>query len=130
MHLFETKETVLIQSIYPLIPNTEHKYYLIEESNNIIGMFEIQPITKITGILHLHIKEHYQNKGLAIKAFNKLLEILKNGSIKQLIGTIPEDNKNIMSVVNKTKATYCGKLTNAIIYNNRLQDLLLYQLEV
>ena len=130
MRLFKTKIKDLIHSIYPLEINDRHDYFVIYHFDKVIGLFEIQPLTRITGVLHLHIKDEFQNQGLAIKAFNRLIEDLKNSPYKQLIGCIPSSNKRIMSIVNKTRGRCCGALKDAIIIDNALQDIILFQLEI
>jgi hypothetical protein len=130
INLLPTKNIQVIKSVYDLEPNLTHEWLLIIKDNNIVGMFEIQPLSKITGIVHLHIKEEFQKQGVAIEAMNALTEYLKPTPIKQLIGSIAVKNKHIMSIVNKTKARCCGLISNGIIWNNELQDIALFQLEV
>lgn len=130
INIIPTKNITLIKSIFPMEPNLLNDFRVIAYKGDLIGLFEIQPITSITGILHMHIIKEFQNQGLAIKAFNQLIEDLKSSPFKQLIGSIPEHNKNIMSIVKKTQAKCCGMLEDAIIFNGKLQNLVLFQLEI
>ncbi len=119
-----------LEILFPVRVNKAHEYYIIIVENDVVGLFEIQPLSKITGILHLHILEKHQKRGLAINAVNELINVLQNSSYQQLIGTIPENNKHIMSIVNKTKAKCCGLIKDGIIWNDILTNLVLFQLEV
>ena len=133
IHLIPTKDVDLIwtlSGIEILDIDLKHDWLVIKEEYKLIGIFEINPLTKISGLLHLNILEEYQNQGIAIKAFNALIKYLKTTNYKQIIGSIPEKNKKIMSIVNKTKGKCCGSIKDGIIFNNELQDLLLFQLEV
>lgn len=121
----------IIHYVFPNLNINQHNlYFEISLSGKIIGLFEIQILTQITGILHLHILEEFQNQGLAIHAVKELIKALKNTEIKQLIGTIPETNQHIMSIVNKTPSKCCGLIKDGIIWNNQLQNLILFQLDL
>lgn len=130
MHIFQTKSKLLIQSVYPVEIVDTHDYLMMHQEGQVKGLFEIQPITKITGMVHMHIKEEHQNQGIGIDAFNALLMYLRGRQYKQLIGPIPEHNTRIQSIVNKTLAKECGRIKDGIVYDNKLQDLILYQLEI
>ncbi len=132
MKIILTTNPIVINRIYQLDVNIRNKYLLIldEDIKTYIGLFEIQPITKITGILHMHVSPEFQKKGNGIKAFNALMDYLKDKEFKQLIGTIPVKNNKIMSVVNKTEAKCIGLIRDGIIFDDVLQDLALYQIEV
>ncbi len=130
LRIFQTKNPHIIRSVFNFEPDLEHEFIIINKDTKIIGMFEIQPVTKITGILHLHIKQEYQNQGIASEAMKKLVASLKQTNYKSLVALIPASNKNIMSIVNKTKAKCCGLLQDGIILNNVVQDLIIFQLMV
>lgn len=131
MNIISTKNLSLINSVKQLDPDLFHDWLLIVKDDQILGMFEIQPITKITGILHLHIKDEFQKQGTALKAVNELIEYLKENTIyQQLIGTIPISNTYIRSVVDKTTAICCGLIKDSIVIDNKKQDMLVFQLEV
>lgn len=130
MYIFLTTNEALIKSVHPGVPNFQNEFYLIISDQKLLGIFEIQELTKITGILHMHLTPEYQGKGLGIQCFNELIKMLKGGKYSHLMGTLPAENHRILSVANKTKARVCGCLTNAIIYDNKLQDLILFELEV
>lgn len=116
--------------IFPVIINKAHEYYLIYKDQVIVGLFEIQPISKITGNLHMHILEKYQKQRLACKSVLELKKILKNSDYKQLIGTIPANNLHSASLIKQLNAHYVGMVQDGIIWNNILTNLLIYQLEV
>lgn len=130
MFLFKTKNNKELQKLLPNVMNLDSEFYIIIYQGVKIGFFELQPITRVCNNLHMHIITEYQRQGLGLKALLSLLNYLKGTKIKTLIATIPESNSSILSLVKKVKAKYCGIIENAIIENNTLENLLIFQLEV
>lgn len=131
MLLKTTLNPDIINSIYKLDINAANLYITIQIDNKYVGMFELQEMTKITYIVHMHIKEEYQKQGLGPKAFKELLQYLKETSqIRKLIGSIPANNNRILSIVKKTSAKCCGLIKDGIIFKGVLQDLVLYELDL
>lgn len=119
-----------IKNIFNIQINPAHIYIAIMYREEDIGLFEIQMLSKITGNLHMHIKENFQNKKFGFAAVNKLLTELKDSNIQQMVAMVPSRNKAIQRLTEKTKTKCCGILKDAIIWNGELDDLLLFQLEV
>jgi RimJ/RimL family protein N-acetyltransferase len=120
-----------IQQELALTVSFDSMYLKIINDNELIGFFEIQELTKITSILHIHILERFQNKGYSGQLLTPLLNFLKrNTSIKMLVATISSQNKRMLSVMMRTPFKVCGLIPNSIQENNQIQDLILFQLEV
>jgi RimJ/RimL family protein N-acetyltransferase len=79
---------------------------------------------------HIHILDKHQAKGYVFKGWEVLHTLLKDSNINTIVGSVPIENENMMKVVMKTNFKCCGTIPNGIIYNNKLQDLVLFSLEV
>ncbi len=131
MIIHQTTNVALIRQTSGFEPNMSNIWLIINFRSKAIGLFELQEVSKIASIVHMHIISGYQKQDLGLLAFKKLVEYLSlHSKIKTLIGTIPAKNSHIMSIVNRTAAKCCGNIPNGIIFNNELQDLLLFNLEV
>lgn len=100
-------------------------------SHNIIAVFQLQEFTKITGNIHLHILNEYRGKGIAKALFDPLINWIKsNTQYKKLIATIPETNIRMRSIVSKLPFRISGIISDAIIIDNTLQNLLIFELNI
>lgn len=96
-----------------------------------IGVFQLQEFTKVCGIVHLHIFENYQNKGIVKQLYDPLIDwVRQNTRYSKLLATIPEDNIKMRAIVAKLPFRICGIVGDGIIYNNRSQNLLLFELNI
>lgn len=115
-----------------LIPvKSEYLWYFINHNNESVGCFQLQEVTKITVSVHMSLLEEYQNKDIAIKCFKPLLEQLKKDTTySKLVCTVPVNNKHMLSVLNKTTFKVCGLIPNGIIWDTKLQDLLIFEVTI
>jgi len=90
-------------------------------------------------VLHLHILQEFRDLGHATQAFKLLINELRQNPIylcnsevscKTLLATLPIQNKAILKVADKVNARKIGQLSNSILYNNQIQDVVLYTVEV
>ena len=120
-----------IESLTDFPTNPTHLYLLIKKDTQTVGVFELQKITNITASVHMHIIEEYQQQGIANKTLYPLLDYIRfYTSYKKLIATVASTNEHIQKVLDKTDFVFCGLITDGIIWNDRIDDLLIYQLEV
>src|SRR5439155_159147 len=104
INLQYTTDEVLIKNIHYMTINPYNEYIVIRNDQEVIGLFEIQSLTKICGILHLHIIQKHQRKGYGQKAFKTLIECLKGSKYKSLISGLPVENKAILRLSNNTQS--------------------------
>lgn len=132
MILKNTLNPDIIYSITDKVIINAHNLYIVISVDNIyIGLFELQCLTKTTYIVHMCIKDNFQKQGHGLKAFLKLKKFMQVTSpIRKLIGTIPIQNTNILSIVNKCNAKACGLIKDGVIFDGVLQDLLLFELDL
>jgi len=131
MNLVETKNITKIQSIYHLMPDLMHTWLIINKDDQSIGMFELQELTKVTAIIHMHIKSEYQNLGYAIRSYRPLVKYIKeNTEYQSLMAPVPQNNKRMLRVLTKTDFKCCGVVPSGIVYDNQQQNLLLFELNV
>ncbi len=132
MILFKTLSYNLIKDIYPELDiNVKNDYIIIKVNQNNIGFFELQPLTKITSLLHTYIAKEYRNKHYSSRATKKLLEYVKeNTRIHKLLGSIPVSVKQQQTVAEKIGARVCGIIKEGIVWDGELQDLLLFELTI
>ena len=127
----KTTHHKLIKDLTTYDTYTSSRYFLIKSDDFIVGIFELQAITKITETVHLYILPAFQKKGIAYSAFLELIEYLKQEQkILKLICTIPITNKNILSALRKTPFKACGVISHGIIWNEQIQDLLIFELTI
>lgn len=114
------------------MPNMDNLWLEIQQNTVITGLFELRRFNTITFEIHPYVLPEHQHTGLSLDALNKLQEFLKENykEIKNLISYVPISCTHSIKFLEKTNSKISGLIKNGIIYNNQLQDLLLYQLEV
>ncbi len=99
--------------------------------NELAGMFQLKEFNKITVDAHIYILPKYQNGLLSLKAVKACKEYLQeNSDIYKVITSVPYECHYVHKFLAKTEFKPCGLINNGIIYNNNLQDLILYQLTI
>lgn len=95
------------------------------------GMFQLKEFNKITVDAHIYMMPSYQNRNLAVKAVKAAGEYVKETTeFKNIITSVPVECTHVFKLLNKTDFKVCGQLTNGIIFNQRMQNLILLQWEI
>ena len=113
------------------VPDLNNLWLLVKSNNEVAGLIGLSEFTKITAVGHIYILPEYQTTGLSEAAVYKAAEILKeNTYIRQIIIPVPTECRHVHLFMQRIKAQKSGIIKNGIIYNNNLQDLILYQYEL
>lgn len=107
------------------------EWLLMTENNVIIGLMQLCIFTEITKIGHIWILPKYQGSNKPKECVSVIKEFLiTENKIKSVITTVPIDCKHVISLMTKTKFTCQGVIKNGINYHNKIQDIILFQLEL
>lgn len=130
--LLKTTSIKHIKQINPDIqPNILNTWVVIKDNKYEVGLFEIQELTKITGIVHFYIKPEVRNQGYGKKMCPLLLRFAKEKTgFRKLIASIPAYNIPMIAVMKHTDFKCCGAVRDGIIWDDRLQDIILFEIEV
>lgn len=127
----ETTDMDLCNSITGFKLNPRDRYYLILVNGNIAGVYQVQEITNILCLLHMHITEKYRNQDIARQSFKDLIDNhLKDLGYMNLLGTVSQSNEHMKHVAEKAGATCQGIVLDGIKENNEIQNLLIYQYKI
>lgn len=103
----------------------------VTDSQKVIAVFQLQEFTKITGNIHLHILKENQGKGIAKTLFDPLITWIEhNTKYQKLIATVPEHNIKMRAVIARLPFRITGIISNGIILDNKIQNLLIFELNV
>ena len=106
-------------------------YYSIIHDKQVIGLFETKPFNKITLDAHIYILPKYQDGQLSVKAVKAGQEYFKeNTDIHNIITTVPVSCSYVHRFLSKTDFKATGQISDGIIYNDQLQNLIIYQLKI
>ncbi len=107
------------------------KFYLIHKESLVIGITTLKKFSNITYDAHLILLPEYHGRGLATKVGYKFFKFVKkNTIINNLITSVPLEAKHGHKYMERLEFKVIGLIKNGIVYNNKIQDLILYQKEV
>lgn len=118
-----------IKQIQPLLwftPNIKHIWVKISEDDQAIGILELQPITNVIANIHLHLFKKYQKNGIANQLEAPLVEIAQQVGLTTLLAIVPEFNDKINKVLLRSNFQFSAILPNGVIYQNKLQNAVVY----
>lgn len=100
---------------------------IYESDSTLLGLYTIRPFTKITVEAHIYILPEYQGIG-------KSLEIAESGKdwlrfstqYQNIITTVPSNCLHSVKYVNHIGFQHSGTISQGIIYNDEVTDLLIY----
>lgn len=105
--------------------------YLLVTDPGAVGLIRLHPMTHVTAIGHIHLLPQVHGTGKSVEAVMETKEyIKKNLTYKSIITTVPMECEHVIKLMNKTGFTPCGVINQGIVFNHKLQDLILFQTEV
>ncbi len=113
------------------IPDLTKEYILIRINGNLAGLFVFEKLTAITVLAHCYILPRFQIKHsidmakLVIKWLNKF-----RSHLTKIVLTVPDECHHVKRFATKLQFTNCGQITKGIIYKNKTQDLVLFELAI
>lgn len=113
-------------------PNMDNLWLTALIANDFVCLMELRKFTSLIYDCHIYTLPEQMRKGIATEAVKQAIQwIKKNTQIKTLMLTVPFSCQHVIKfLANKTDFKICGMLHKSIIYQNRLEDLILYELEV
>ena len=119
-----------VEDYEPNLHNDDIWLHIIQDDKD-IGLVQLEPITAITANSHVYILPEHHGSGIALEAVREVREYIKEKlRFKKIICTVPFDCGHVVKFNNKVGFTPCGLIHNGVIYNNRLQDLIIFEIEV
>jgi RimJ/RimL family protein N-acetyltransferase len=107
------------------------RYLSIQYFNELAGLFQFKEFNKIMLEAHISILPKYHNGHLSVKAVKAAKEYLaENTGFLKAFTTVPMECEHVHKLMVKTDFEVNGLIPNSIIYNNRLQDLIIYSLNI
>jgi RimJ/RimL family protein N-acetyltransferase len=105
------------------------KYLSVQHNNELVGMFELKEFNKIMYEGHIYMLPEYGKLGVnAIKAAKEYLSETTN--FLKIFTTVPMECNHVHRLLQKAEFEMDGVMSNSIIYNDRLQDLVLYSTNI
>lgn len=112
-----------------LEPNT--KYLGIIYNKELAGMVSLEKFNNVTLAAHIYILPSYQKGKISLDAVEACKKYLKeNTDIYKVITTVPMDCEHVHKFLARTDFKINGNITKSVIYNNKLQDQILYSLQI
>lgn len=110
-------------------PDMSFRYLLVEKDNKeIIGLFQIRELTKMLLECHSFILPKYwgtaTSKEAIIEGFNW---VRSNTTYLKCFTDIPDDCKEVIKASEYLGWKKIGTIENGVIYNNKIQQLHLYE---
>ncbi|HEY3527386.1 MAG TPA: hypothetical protein VGK47_14410 [Nitrososphaeraceae archaeon] len=103
-----------------------------QKDNKNVGLLELKQITAITYEAHIRILPEFQGTGESVEFAQNVRKFIKNSckNIHNLVCHVPMECKYVINFLSRLNLKVNGLIRNGIIYNNTLQDLIIFQLEV
>jgi RimJ/RimL family protein N-acetyltransferase len=112
-------------------PDLTNTWLKIELDRVLVGIFKLRKFTEITVDGHIHILPEFRNKIIANDAIKESRKYLKEKSnYKNVITTVPISCEHVMKLMDRVGFKVCGAIHNGIIYQDRLEDLIVYELTI
>lgn len=119
-----------IKSLLWFPPNETHIWVRVVFDTHIVGVLELQPITTVTANLHLHIFKQFQKSGIASHLAAALDRFAVENGITTFLAMVPEQNHKVESALIANDFLRISLIPNGIIYNNTVQNLIIYSRSV
>ena len=104
------------------------KFLAVYNNKDLIGMINIRPLTKICLEVHINILPEYHKVGLGKKAHDEgLIWTKANTEFLSVMTYVPENCFHVLKFMQDNKWKAQGVFKDAIIYNNELTNLLMFQ---
>lgn len=131
MQFTKTENKQLIEGLTGWEYNEKHLYLLSTIEGEAFGIYEIQPLTKITGNVHVIINPEYRGTRVSFEMYQLLKDYLRDHTeYRKLIATVPEKNERMLRVINRTEFRACGLIQNGIIWDGQEQNLIVFELDI
>lgn len=113
------------------IPDLNHQYLLATKDDKKVCLMELKKFTNLVSEAHIYTLPEEMRKGIGSEAVKVAIEWIKeNTKIKTIMLTVPLSCEHVIKFLTKTEFKVCGMLHKSIVYQNQLQDLVLYELGV
>ena len=113
------------------IPQDGTEWLVAYEDDVTIGLMEIKAFTRITCNAHIHILPEFHKTGKSLEVIDATRQYLKEHTeYINAITTVPIRCEHVIKLMEKAGFVVQGLIKDGIVYNNILQDLILYQLKV
>ncbi len=104
-----------------------YQYLGLEEGYQLLGLFQIRMQTHLLIEAHIHLLPKYWGKGYGQEALVTLFEYLKTQTkFTKVITDVPEDCTHVQGLLAKLGCILYGIIPEGVIYNARIQSLLMY----
>lgn len=111
----------------------DHIIWLLgqDKDNKYVGLIEIIPFTDNTAFGHIHLLPEYRGSGKALELIQSVKKFLKEeGHIQNVLTSVPVSCGRVLKLMNKSGFKVIGTVKDGITYHNKIQDLILHQLEI
>lgn len=110
--------------------DTNKTYYLASKDNNPVGVFEVEPLTKITFQAHMALLPTIHGKGSRECVLDALKHMKETTEYKKVFVPVPISSRYVIKVLKDLNFDLCGYMKQAVIYNDKLTDLLLFDFDL
>lgn len=102
-------------------------YLLITQDNEILGCFQVRPLSIVTVDCHINILSQYWGTGCGIKATHSVFKwLINNTQYNKVFTDVPAKCVQVIKLMDKLNAKPCGLIREGCVYDKQLTDLILY----
>lgn len=106
-------------------------WLLIKNDNDVIGLMQFTLFTYITAIAHIYILPVYHGMGMSELAIEAVKEFLKEiPDLRNIVCDVPRECNHVTKLLYKVGFQFTGLIEDGVRYNNKIQDILLFQLKL
>lgn len=109
--------------------DTSYQYILIEDKE-LIGCFQVRPVTKCVLEGHVYILPEYWGTEKPQQAVLEMHEWIKKQGYTKIFTKVPANHVRSLKLAHKLKYKACGAIEKGIVFNNQLVTLYLFEFEV
>lgn len=104
------------------------KFLSISVNDSLIGLFSFREITSASLECHIHVVPEAHKKGYGKQAVIAGLKWFSCNKLhKKFVTYVPSNCFHVLKFMQDNNFKACGVIPEAIIYNNQLVDLLIFQ---
>lgn len=108
--------------------NHHFKHLLITDDSEILGCFQYKEFTNRVVEVHINLLPKYWGKGISEEICSKGIEWFRiHTNYKKIMTDVPKCCNNVVGLMSKINFRICGLIVDGCIFNNKDEDLLLFE---
>lgn len=101
-------------------------YSIVCNFNNIVGLIQHRPMTKMTVEVHPYVLPKYWHTDMSTLLIESVHKYVAKQGFKNVFSTAPANCTRALKFAKKVGYIPCGMIKDGVVYNNYLVSLILY----